>query len=337
MYSLRTQVYVYRETLALIAVHPYEGAPMWDTHAHITNTCANVDHPCFKEKKFVKTFSELPRLMAGRHPTEERLAEMQQAADNIYADIRRCIANVFSMARGDVNALMTMPNAFELYGVDFIVDQVCTGGDAELQYAAMEWTLSETCAIHCGQVHICCNNSYSQFRLLGCVWCVCLHPLNHVPASWYAVHQDYKPQLLEFNPGPDLKQTGRRLHHIMQSLANDMMEITVDQRTWNTAQPGSDKAAKPEPPAPTVAEPWLDVVPKEEDGVTRVDLRTLGPYPPSFGFGVTDVGALRRRQLDRQAASWKHGNELLGSGNCFDLVYGEPWVQAGDMGVRMQN
>ena len=42
------QVYVFRESLVLIAMHPYSTADIGDVYSHLTNTCVSLGHDDFK-------------------------------------------------------------------------------------------------------------------------------------------------------------------------------------------------------------------------------------------------------------------------------------------------
>jgi len=157
----------------------------------------------FDESKFVRTFSELPTMLA-----EERsginngdgggglrssardadpaatgistgvssgvsplhLAAGAKDASLLYGRMRGAVTRFFESFRGETGGFMPLPNGFELFGIDFLVDQ------------------------------------------------------------------DMNPWLLEFNPGPDLKQTGGRLQPFMQQMVKEMLDVALWDR--NLDDPG---------------------------------------------------------------------------------------------------
>ena len=116
-------VYVFSEALVLMAVEPYAPSAK-DTsarHAHITNTCVGTEHGGFLEEKFVRKFSELPELLLD----EGAVADVQEAQQRVAAlktGIHASVAHVFAGLEGGIKGYMPIPNAFELYGLDFLVD-----------------------------------------------------------------------------------------------------------------------------------------------------------------------------------------------------------------------
>ena len=163
-------VSVFGEALVLLAARPYarvgaSGAAL-DRHAHITNSCVGVELEeggGWSEAAFVRKFSELPGLLAGSGACASE-SHARELCASLWARVEDCIAHSFFAFEGDFSGLMPLPNAWELYGVDFVVD--AEGG---------------------------------------------LH-------------------LLEFNPTPDIRQTGTRLDYIIDALMEGMLAITLDQR-----------------------------------------------------------------------------------------------------------
>ena len=178
-------VHVFGEALVLFAVLPYappalaggdhsDGEP--DHRAHITNSCVGVaagEAAGWDEARMVRRFSELPGLMVAQNDgggsdsgsgSGHNLASARAFTAGLWARIEDCVAHCFRAFDGDFSGLMPLPNAFELYGVDFLVDDV--GG---------------------------------------------LH-------------------LLEFNPTPDIRQTGDRLDFVVGALIEGMVAIAVDGR-----------------------------------------------------------------------------------------------------------
>lgn len=109
------KVYVYREVLALFAALPYENpqttedATSIDLAKHLTNTCFQDES---SKESSVHPFWSL------NDPNMDR-----QAQEKIFNQICRISGEVFeAAAREQVVHFQATPNAFEVFGVDFLVD-----------------------------------------------------------------------------------------------------------------------------------------------------------------------------------------------------------------------
>ncbi|KAF2202380.1 TTL-domain-containing protein [Delitschia confertaspora ATCC 74209] len=109
------KVYVYKPMLALFAARPY--VPPWETsnneeglRAHLTNTCLQETG---EREGSVALFWDL----------KDEIPEEQSGwKDLVYQQIKDITADVFeAAARGMMVHFQPLPNAFELYGVDFMV------------------------------------------------------------------------------------------------------------------------------------------------------------------------------------------------------------------------
>lgn len=112
------KVYVYKNMLALFALSPYaeptssvsedddEEGEMIPMHGHLTNTCLQGEK---KDDKSVNLFFELEGLSL-----EEK--------ENIYSELCQVTGELFKAAvgGGSIN-FQPLPNAFEIYGLDFLV------------------------------------------------------------------------------------------------------------------------------------------------------------------------------------------------------------------------
>ncbi|RPA74943.1 tubulin-tyrosine ligase [Ascobolus immersus RN42] len=109
------KVYVYREMLALFSAqsyrHPGEAEDVEEVNAelggHLTNTCLQ---GAFTDPDSVKTFwsLDLP----------------QEKLEKVFKDIGEIVGDLFeSAARTQRVHFQTIPNAFEIFGLDFVVDQ----------------------------------------------------------------------------------------------------------------------------------------------------------------------------------------------------------------------
>lgn len=120
------KVYVYREMLALFAQHPYrepwEAAtddPTDDLTRHLTNTCLQ-DSAGFPTADSVRRFWDLEDL------TDTPLDSIDKGMnwkESVYDQICAVTGEIFqAAARTMMMHFQTLPNAFEIFGVDFLVD-----------------------------------------------------------------------------------------------------------------------------------------------------------------------------------------------------------------------
>lgn len=120
------KVYVYREMLALFAEKPYvapwDSDGMDDLSRHLTNTCFQTDVTGNVASDTIQRFWAL-----GNDTTPALGPEWK---DRVYEQICKATGEVFeAAARGMMVHFQTLPNAFELFGADFLVD---SHGDAWL-------------------------------------------------------------------------------------------------------------------------------------------------------------------------------------------------------------
>lgn len=100
-------VYLYSEALVLLAVEAYD-VRSHSVHAHITNTCRNQMHASFEEQKHIKLLHDIFN------------AEQVQS---IRSQLQQCLHDVFAALHAEPTVFLPLPNAFELYGMDFLVDE----------------------------------------------------------------------------------------------------------------------------------------------------------------------------------------------------------------------
>ncbi|KAL4810423.1 survival protein sure-like phosphatase/nucleotidase [Aspergillus unguis] len=127
------KVYVFKEMLALFASKPYvcpsspssgegEEDAIADLTRHLTNTC--FQDKSLPETDMVRRFWTLP----STPPPNSKLSETWK--EDIYEQICSVTGELFTAAaRGMMIHFQTLPNAFEVFGVDFLVDE---GGDVWL-------------------------------------------------------------------------------------------------------------------------------------------------------------------------------------------------------------
>ncbi|KAI7904694.1 tubulin-tyrosine ligase family-domain-containing protein [Cokeromyces recurvatus] len=103
------QVYLYKPMLALFAMKPYNTSNLEDNLIHLTNTCIQQGEEGFDEKASVKLFWELDL------PKKD--------LNHLFEQMKHILADVFDACTSEMTTFQAMPNAFELFGVDFLVDQ----------------------------------------------------------------------------------------------------------------------------------------------------------------------------------------------------------------------
>ncbi|KAH1299498.1 hypothetical protein KXX11_006488 [Aspergillus fumigatus] len=112
------KVYVYKEMLALFAAKPY--CPPWEDEDEVIDLARHLTNTCFQEggstnEGSVRRFWDLDHHVPGlSHGWKEK----------IFDQICAVTGEVFeAAARGMMVHFQTLPNAFELFGVDFLVDK----------------------------------------------------------------------------------------------------------------------------------------------------------------------------------------------------------------------
>ncbi|PGH17816.1 5'/3'-nucleotidase SurE [Helicocarpus griseus UAMH5409] len=122
------QVYVYREMLALFSEKPY--LPPWESSTdsiedltrHLTNTCLQTDSDGSSKRNAVRRFWALDD--AAISSLSSSGDDSSNWKENVYEQICAVTGEVFeAAARGMLVHFQTLPNAFELFGVDFLVDE----------------------------------------------------------------------------------------------------------------------------------------------------------------------------------------------------------------------
>ncbi|KAA0167294.1 hypothetical protein FNF28_02826 [Cafeteria roenbergensis] len=138
-------VYVYRQALVLLATLPHAkaagaaGGELVGEAAHslITNTCFAAERAGFDEARSVRLLSELPEALdapgeqgaAGPGAGSAHAAACaasgahwgEEATRVVYGGVREAVARLFASLQGSVGGFMPLPNAYELYGLDFVV------------------------------------------------------------------------------------------------------------------------------------------------------------------------------------------------------------------------
>ncbi|ETK89236.1 hypothetical protein F441_06710 [Phytophthora nicotianae CJ01A1] len=152
------KVFVYQHCLVLCALEQYREADTDNNYSHITNTFQQQSHPDFVESECVLLLDDIEGILA-----EQGIADPAGKKAKILADIGQITAETFDAYKGEFSVFQPLPNCFEIYGVDFMVDE------------------------------------------------------------------DFNVWLLEFNPGPDFKQTGDRLHFVIRDLMADTLSVVTNE------------------------------------------------------------------------------------------------------------
>ncbi|RKP07267.1 tubulin-tyrosine ligase family-domain-containing protein [Thamnocephalis sphaerospora] len=108
----RLRVYLYRDMLALFAGTEYDVAKLDAMDAHLTNTCLQQKRDGFDESQAVRAFWDL----ANHGLTTPELEHIFQQCCDVLGDCFEAISS-------DPIGFQPLPNAFELFGFDFLVDE----------------------------------------------------------------------------------------------------------------------------------------------------------------------------------------------------------------------
>jgi hypothetical protein len=186
------QAYFFDEVLLLSAQGPYDPTDLSERSVHLTNTAVQAESGAgFDEAQCVHLLADLAQELARGHGFSPESAA--RATRRVLEAMHGITAALFGAFKGEFSTFQPLPNAFEHYGLDFMVD--------------------------------------SQLK----VW------------------------LLEANPGPDFRQTGRRLERVVATMLDDSVTVALDRdlaravdrpdatRSTDTLVHGSAPTLLPEP------------------------------------------------------------------------------------------
>jgi hypothetical protein len=107
------RVYLYGGMLALFAKKAYDRSNLTDKFSHITNTCIQSGESDFSERDSVKEFWKL----------DESGEISRDQLDQIFEGMKLVTADVFSALINEASVFQPLPNCFEIYGLDFLVER----------------------------------------------------------------------------------------------------------------------------------------------------------------------------------------------------------------------
>jgi tubulin---tyrosine ligase len=117
-------VYVYDGILMLIAAHKFDMNNTKDVYAHLTNTARSVEDMAFDERKFVQLLDDLPfHLLTYYSHIVKSLDEAKSLLGKIRKQINLITSELFQAFENEYTIFCPMSNCFEVYGLDFMVDE----------------------------------------------------------------------------------------------------------------------------------------------------------------------------------------------------------------------
>lgn len=117
-------VYVYDNILMLIGAHEYNVHDLDDVYGHLTNTARAVEDVNFEEEKFVQLLDDLPRHLYNNYRDIIRTKkEARDKVESIKFQIHEITKHLFACFENEYTIFAPMCNCFEVYGLDFMVDE----------------------------------------------------------------------------------------------------------------------------------------------------------------------------------------------------------------------
>eukprot|EP00123_Amoebidium_parasiticum_P011175 comp20558_c0_seq1/m.26399 comp20558_c0_seq1/g.26399 ORF comp20558_c0_seq1/g.26399 comp20558_c0_seq1/m.26399 type:complete len:384 (-) comp20558_c0_seq1:454-1605(-) len=112
----RMDVYLHEDILALCAHMPYDSEDHTNQYAHLTNTCLQEKNKDFDPDSCIFRLTELPAILA---------QQGYKGADTFVKDVlsvmRPLTAEIFTAVSSELD-YQPLPNCFELYGLDFMLN-----------------------------------------------------------------------------------------------------------------------------------------------------------------------------------------------------------------------
>ena len=123
------KVYVYKDMLALFSLDSYKSQNqiqengVFDLKSHITNTCFQLDDLKLDNDGLAKAESDAVKKFWSLNLDETDRDANESKLNHIFTQIKECVGELFDCVYYEPSVFQPLPNAFELYGLDFLVDQ----------------------------------------------------------------------------------------------------------------------------------------------------------------------------------------------------------------------
>lgn len=117
------EVYVYEDILALFCLEKYSRTTdAKNMRAHITNTCYQLDN-LTPDADVAKAEDQCIKKFWALDMDEPDARKNQAKKEHIFAQIKDCVGSLFQCFDNEPTVFQPLTNAFELYGLDFLVDE----------------------------------------------------------------------------------------------------------------------------------------------------------------------------------------------------------------------
>ena len=116
------RVFVFEKILVLLAAHKYDLDDTDNIFGHLTNTARSVEDINFDERKFVKTFDDLPQYLLKERSDVQNKEEAICITNKIKQDVFSITSELFKVFENEYTVFAPMNNCFEIFGLDFMVD-----------------------------------------------------------------------------------------------------------------------------------------------------------------------------------------------------------------------
>ena len=114
--------YFHRDVVAHISTKTYDPSDWNDTQRHITNHCVQSQFETFDRSRNTTLLQDGVRVALSQAHGEDKAKRM---IHEIYTQIKQITQEIFRAFEMKRKLFLPMPNCFEIFGLDFIVDQNC--------------------------------------------------------------------------------------------------------------------------------------------------------------------------------------------------------------------